>query len=176
MRIFVYITGALATVLYFFGRQFIIRHWPYGRELYYSGIGFAILFGISALVFIFYKRDSRNGSKSAGIRFPTKDELKLLEFLIKRSSSPISHEWMENLRVCPMNDGGMGSLYLLPKNISQSGRMIGKMVSEYEFKDKDEVHVIVSLYLDQNGELFEIDIFKTDFSELSSLPVHFPST
>ena len=47
---------------------------------------------------------------------------------------------------------------------------IQSVVSEYEFKDKDGVDVVASLFLDKEGNLYELDIWKVDFSELLSLP------
>ena len=47
---------------------------------------------------------------------------------------------------------------------------IGKHISEYHFHDRDGVLVLASLILDENNELFEIHIWKTDFSELIEWP------
>ncbi len=65
-----------------------------------------------------------------------------------------------------MNDGGMGSLRLLPSNVNKENRLFGKQISEYKFLDSDDIEVIASLYLDQNNELFEIDVWKVDFSSV----------
>ena len=46
-------------------------------------------------------------------------------------------------------------------------------VSECQFKDIDGVPVIASLYLDKDNELFELDIWKVDFSKLEMIPSHF---
>lgn len=60
----------------------------------------------------------------------------------------------------------MGSLLLLPDGVNKEGRKFGKEVVEHQFKDSDGVVVSASLNIDQNGELFELDIWKTDHSPL----------
>ena len=97
-------------------------------------------------------------------------EEKLLDLLAQKSLVKLSPHWKDNLLVIPMNDGGMGSLQLLPDGIKQKNLLFGKCISQYQFTDKDGVEVIVSLNVDDKGELFELDIWKTDFSQLISLP------
>jgi hypothetical protein len=46
----------------------------------------------------------------------------------------------------------------------------GACVSDFAFKDEDDVQVIASLYLDQTGALFELDMWKVDFSPLHRWP------
>jgi hypothetical protein len=72
--------------------------------------------------------------------------------------------------VKPMDDGGMGSLFLFPNEGIITNRMLGEQVSEFEFFDKDGIKVIASLNIDQEGNLFELDIWKTDYSPLIELP------
>lgn len=103
-------------------------------------------------------------------RIPTKTEEKLIELLIRKSSIEMPKDWKDGLLVCPMNDGGMGSLYLLPEGRIVSNRKFGKQISEFQFTDIDGVEVIVSLNVDSDGNLFELDIWKTNFKELIKLP------
>lgn len=102
-------------------------------------------------------------------RKPSIQEERLLELLIRKASVVIQVDWMTNLIVEPMKDDGMGSLYLFPNGVKRN-RKFGKCVSEYQFVDKDGIEVIVSLNIDDKGELFELDIWKTDFSQLTSFP------
>jgi hypothetical protein len=99
------------------------------------------------------------------IRKPTKKELALLEFLVEMSSIPIEKDWQENLLVKSMDDGGMGSLLLFPKGIIKYDRKFGYQASEKKIKDSDGIELIASLYLDQKGKIFELDIWKVNFSE-----------
>lgn len=100
----------------------------------------------------------------------TSQEERLLELLIEKASIKLPANWKESLIVRFMDDGGMGSLYLFPEGVIKENRVLGKQVSEYQFKDKDGVDVIASLNVDDAGELFELDIWKTDFNPLISTP------
>lgn len=103
-------------------------------------------------------------------RAPTHQEKKLIEFLVNKSFCSIPVNWKEGLMVRPMNDGMMGSLYLFPQGKIITGRKFGKQISDFQFMDEDGVKVLVSLNVDSNGDLFELDIWKTDFGELIKLP------
>lgn len=72
-----------------------------------------------------------------------------------------------------MADGGMGSLYLFKEFSNNDQRAFSKQVSECLFTDKDGVTVIASLNIDNNGDLYELDLWKTDFSPLIKLPEQF---
>jgi len=78
--------------------------------------------------------------------------------------------WKDDLLVQTMDDGGMGSLLLFPNGFVAEKRLFGKEVSRYQFVDADGVDVIVSLYTDKSGKLFEIDSWKVDFSPLIRIP------
>jgi len=104
-------------------------------------------------------------------RKPTLQEKSLLAILVKRSSLILPADWKEGLLVRSMNDEGMGSLYLFPKGeIKEGDRNFGESVSEFQFTDQDGIEVIASLNLDDSGNLFELDIWKTDFSKVIRLP------
>jgi len=97
-------------------------------------------------------------------------ELCILKELVKRAKGlNLEADWQDELLVESMNDGGMGSLKLIPPNAS-SFRKFGGVVSNLEFDDADGVKVLVALNVDQNGHLFEIDMWKTDFNPLIRLP------
>ena len=100
----------------------------------------------------------------------SQEEEALVKLLIKNASATIQINWKSNLLAKPMDDGKMGSLLLLPNGIDNSGRKFGSCVSEYQFTDKDGIEVIVSLNLDEKGDLFELDIWKTNFSPLIKIP------
>lgn len=104
-------------------------------------------------------------------RKPTAQEQRLLDVLIARASDIVlPTDWKATLRVQPMRDGGMGSLHLFPSGRSEKKRLFGRRVSECQFTDADGIQVIASLNIDQFGKLFEIDIWKTDFSPLIRIP------
>lgn len=94
----------------------------------------------------------------------TTQEKNLLKELMNRGNFNPPFDWENNLLVSEMDDGNMGSLYLYPSGFTEnSQRAFGQQISEYIFKDIDNVDVIASLNLDTDGMLFELDIWKTDF-------------
>lgn len=106
-------------------------------------------------------------------RKATKEELGLLRHLINKVSLDVPCDWEKKIIVSPMNDGGMGSLSLKLGTFSTDNRVLGVLSSEYSFLDEDGIDVIASLYLDQEGNLFELDIWKTNFQPLIRIPKGF---
>jgi hypothetical protein len=90
-------------------------------------------------------------------------ELKVLSFLAGLGG--IEGDFLR-LQVESLSDGGMGSFRI---GILE-GRHFGGMASECYFQDSDGVLVLASLNLDQNGDPFEVDIWKVDFAPLQSWP------
>ncbi|MBB1627414.1 hypothetical protein A9974_19460 [Achromobacter sp. UMC71] len=66
-----------------------------------------------------------------------------------------------------MSDGGMGSLLFCSLD---SDRSIGREVARKYFLDEDGIAVSVVLNIDNYGNLYELDVWKADFSELISFP------
>lgn len=68
-----------------------------------------------------------------------------------------------------MNDGGMGSLRFCASN--ERPRRLSAQLTQREFVDVDGVPVMVAVNLDDRGELYELDVWKIDFSPLKRFPV-----
>lgn len=111
----------------------------------------------------------------ASNRKPTIQEINLIRHLAQKAGLELGVDWDQSLMVTPLNDDGMGSLRLEPHELVQPNRKMDRRVSEYIFKDADGVDVIASLNLDTNSELFELDLWKTDFSRLIALPQQIPT-
>lgn len=104
------------------------------------------------------------------IRKPSRQELNLIKLLVHKAARILPLNWETDLKVRSMQDGGMGSLLLFPNGIFVEDRKFRERISEYQFRDVDGVDVIISLNFDTKGELFELDVWKTDLSPLSHLP------
>lgn len=102
-------------------------------------------------------------------RKPTKEERKIIEDLIQKSDVSFSEDYLNKILVCSMSDGGMGSLRIYP-NGKANNYTFGREISSIQFRDQDDVDVIVSLYIDTSGDLFELDVWKTDYSPLIQFP------
>ena len=94
----------------------------------------------------------------------------LLEKMLDSSTgrAPELLRCLEPALVEEMNDGGMGSLRFLSR--PKAERRFGAMVAEAEFYDEDGVVVSAAVNVDQWGDLYELDIWKTDFTALKRWP------
>ncbi|MCW2411880.1 hypothetical protein M2345_001639 [Sphingobium sp. B8D3D] len=71
------------------------------------------------------------------------------------------------LLVEEMDDGGMGSLSFVSQKLE---RTYGGEAGSCGFYDEDGMQVRVGLILDQDGDLYELDLWKVDFSPLIKIP------
>ena len=85
----------------------------------------------------------------------------------KSSTMPLLAR-LDRALVQDMNDGGMGSLRFWRKD--GEGRRFGGMPVDAMSHDEDGTTVIASIYVDQTGSLYELDMWKVDFSPLKRLP------
>ena len=103
-------------------------------------------------------------------RRPSDGELKLIAYLLDKSAYQPPLDWKNRLTVSPMPDGGMGSLFLYLAPPRALARRFGREISQHRFQDEDGIEVIASLNIDQEGNLFELDIWKVDYSPLLRFP------
>ena len=73
----------------------------------------------------------------------------------------------DSYRVEEMNDGGMGSLHFVWKD--KTSPKFGGTSAEIELLDQDQVPVMVYLDVDREGDFFELNIWKVDFSPIIHL-------
>lgn len=100
------------------------------------------------------------------MRPPTELELPILEYLFTMAGLK---QIPCTLRLKSMNDGEMGSL--LFENLDRIDRRLGETVAKCYFEDSDGTLVSATLNLDQHGALFELDMWKVDFSKLQRWPL-----
>lgn len=98
------------------------------------------------------------------------NEKRLLRLLVARAGLGLEPGWAESLQVKEQEDGGMGSLLLGPGLVFDEERKFGRAAAEVQFQDEDGVDVIATLNLDKGGGLFELDIWKVDFTPLVRIP------
>jgi len=98
-------------------------------------------------------------------------EVELIKTLLMTNSkaAQIVIPALDTVLVEEMDDGGMGGLRFM-SSIADLDRRLGKTVAEAEFLDEDEVLVSIELNLDQNNQLFELDVWKVDYSPISKWP------
>jgi hypothetical protein len=104
------------------------------------------------------------------IRKLTQDEKDLISWIVKdtEKGKAIINQ-LDQLLVKEMDDGGMGSLRVI-KNGTNERRYSCELGREFGGFDIDDVPVFISVLLDTNGDFFELDVFKGDFSPLKKFP------
>lgn len=65
-----------------------------------------------------------------------------------------------------LGDGGMGSVRV----VGSEDRRFGGQIATVDLRDVDGVPLSITVNIDNFGELFEIDIWKVDFSPLKQYP------
>src|SRR5580698_9006771 len=98
------------------------------------------------------------------------EEYTLLKFMLDQSGDTALANELHSAVVTDMADGGMGSL----RFVGNRSNKMGKVLCEAETIDSDNVPLEISTNLDEDGRLFELDIWKVDFSSLQTYPS--PST
>jgi hypothetical protein len=72
-----------------------------------------------------------------------------------------------------MDDGGMGSLVLMAPEHTEARRGAVPCRAAVQFTDADGVEVVASLNANEAGVPFELDMWKTDFSRVIRIALHF---
>ena len=65
-----------------------------------------------------------------------------------------------------MKDGGMGSI----RFVNTEPRIMGDVLQEAQYTDEDGITVSIAINADNQGDLFEVDFWKVDFSPLKCYP------
>lgn len=100
-------------------------------------------------------------------RYLSDSEISIIQaMLLGVRSLSLTPEALSEIRVEDMDDGGMGSIKFESK---KSERRLGSDLARETFVDEDGVEVIATLSLDNYGDLFELDIWKVDFSPVVNL-------
>jgi len=107
--------------------------------------------------------------RARNLRAASDTEKRLVRFLLE--GHPRQAELLQQLDLVPvsdMSDGGMGSIRFVLG--SDENRILGAAAGEAEWEDADRVPVTAVLNLDANGNLYELDIWKVDFTPLLRYP------
>ena len=104
-------------------------------------------------------------SSEAGPLRPNETDLILALLVPGREEQSLRQELAAAL-VEEMKDGGMGSL----RFSGPLGRTFGAELATAELRDVDGIPLVISINVDQYGALFELDIWKVNFSPLVQLP------
>ncbi|MDN3575699.1 hypothetical protein QWZ03_02805 [Chitinimonas viridis] len=92
------------------------------------------------------------------------EELVLLAAMLHMPLEAIKTNVVEDIA-----DGGMGSIRFVHE--SSMPRLFGSTVVEAEYIDSDGIVVSITVSLDNQGDLYEVDFWKVDFSPLLKYPL-----
>lgn len=92
------------------------------------------------------------------------EQLPLISHLIELAKLDVE---ISSIQLEPMDDGGMGSQKFSSASIDSK---YAGHAAEVAFMDADGIEVSATLDVDQFGNLFELDMFKADFSKLEKWP------
>lgn len=102
------------------------------------------------------------------MRSLNQEEYNLIVYLLK-DKPEYRHliEGLSNSTVQEMNDGGMGSLKFEDK---KGIKRMSEEIVAICLSDVDGTPLGITLNIDTNGDLYELDVFKADFSPLIAFP------
>lgn len=96
------------------------------------------------------------------------EETEVLEALLGMVPSNAKPPLEDELLAVDLADGGMGSIRFTDG--SDRPRKMGSELVTAHYIDEDRIPVIISINLDQEGRLFEMDFWKVDYSALKRYP------
>lgn len=95
-------------------------------------------------------------------------ELGLLVFMLRgKPGAERLLTLLHTVEVAELKAGEIGSLRFAT---NQPNRRLGERIANTQFLDEDGILVFASLYLDQGGELYELDYWKADDSPIHRIP------
>ena len=98
-----------------------------------------------------------------------KEEIDLIEYLAGKANYQLERKWYDEYQAFPMDDGGMGSILLVEDHLPKQERFFKAQIADCILHDVDNVAIIISLNIDQNDFLFELDIWKVDYSPVKKI-------
>jgi hypothetical protein len=94
------------------------------------------------------------------------NELELLKFMLSGKEHEHLLNGVKSLRVTELTDSNMGSI----RFVSLLNERRASCLDRAEFRDVEGSNINVAINADQTGELYEIDIWKYDFTPVIKFP------
>ena len=100
-----------------------------------------------------------------------KEEIDLIAYMLK--DKPDFEFFVKNdlanSIVEEMNDGGMGSLKFL--SVKNANSIMKDEVAKIDLHDVDGIPLFISINTNADNDIYELDVFKADFSPLKEFPI-----
>ena len=84
--------------------------------------------------------------------------------------TPHAERFLAQLPVIKVENIGDESSGRLRFESAKPHRRLGVVAAKVQYQDEDGIPVLASLYLDEDGELYELDNWKVDSSQLMRIP------
>jgi hypothetical protein len=97
-----------------------------------------------------------------------KEEIAVVHRLLEMVPDSIRPHTQHELIAIDMEDGGMGSIRFVEE--SDELRRMGCELMTAEYIDEDQIPVLISVNLDKEGRLFELDFWKVNFDPVKRYP------
>ena len=94
------------------------------------------------------------------------NELELLKFMLSDKEHEHLLNGVSSLWVTELTDGNMGSI----RFVSLLNERQASCLEKAEFRDVEGSNINVAINVDQTGKLYEIDIWKYDFTPVIEFP------
>jgi hypothetical protein len=104
--------------------------------------------------------------ESLNCRLLKKNEQALLKTLLE---GKIEFDILTPFKVIDMTDGKMGSIKFIREGNEKT--TFGKTLVEAEYVDQDGILVSITVNVDQNENIYELDFWKVNFTPLKRYPL-----
>lgn len=98
-----------------------------------------------------------------------KEEIELIQYMLL--GKPEMEYLLNNLSiyfVSEMDDGGMGSLKV--ESPLKETRKYNGYIADIYLRDVDDIPLVITIYVDTDGDLYELDVWKADSTPLKEFP------
>lgn len=93
--------------------------------------------------------------------------------IVQKIAGDAGFELPDNLSqfdVLELNDEGMGSIAFIREEKSYEDRTFGGAIGKLDYKDSDGIDILMQLNIDEEGFLYELDVWKVNFEPRNSYP------
>lgn len=100
----------------------------------------------------------------------TVKEVEIIEYLAQKAGYSLAPNWAESVVAYPLTNDAIGAIGIVANNAKNYVSQRCHLIADCQFYDDDKVGVLVSLYVDLEKNLYELDFWKFDFSKILTIP------
>ncbi len=96
-------------------------------------------------------------------------EIKIVEKIAKDAKFSLSKDF-PNFEVIELEDGSMGSIAFIRNDKLYEERKLGGVIGKFDYRDSDGIDILMTLFKDSDGFLYELDVWKGSLEPRISYP------